>query len=657
MRFRSFLAAACLPAIFLLPTSLQAQFQPPTQEELKMTAEPKAPGAAAIYLYQEETVDDNLHYHSYMARIKVLTEKGKELATVEIPYLRSNFTVTDIKGRTIHPDGAIIPLEIKPTDLVQAKGEGFQVNKKVFNLPSVEVGSILEYRWQLRYDDGHLSEPDWKIQGKYYVRKGHYSFVPFKYLDRVTNGNGDSASKLMYTWRLPTSVQVIRDATGKYTLDISDIEATPEEDFMPPVATLLDQVTFYYTPYITKEEFWKHEGDHWSKEMDHFASESKGLKDAVAGIVAPGDSETVKASKLYDAVMALDNTDYTRRKSREELKREGLKPIKSAEDVWKQKSGSSDEIALLYLAMLRCAGIKAYAMSVSDQDRRIFNPYFMSLSQLDDVLVIAMIEGKETALDPGSRYVAFKQLDWHHTMTAGLRQSDKGTTFVQIPGNTYKEAATLRVADVMIAKDGTVTGTARISMNGPAAVHWRHVTLENDEDEVKKQFNEYCRGIMPDGVTADFDHFLGLGDYHSQLMGIVKLSGNMGTTTGKRVFLPGVFFESHSKHPFVAEEKRRTSVDMHYADIVQDDVTYHLPEEYTVESMPSNTQIPLTGKAGFVLKSTSDKNRVEVVRNLTRAFTFIEPDNYSSLREFYQKISTADQQQLVLTAAKTNAGN
>src|SRR5271165_3059256 len=139
MKTRIWLPAAVMLAALVLPTSLLGQFQPPTDEELKMTAEPKAPGAAAIYLYREETVDDNLHYHSFYARIKVLTEKGKELATVGVPYPRSTFTVTDVKGRTIHSDGTVIPLDVKPADLVEHKGTGIQINKMVFTLPSVEV--------------------------------------------------------------------------------------------------------------------------------------------------------------------------------------------------------------------------------------------------------------------------------------------------------------------------------------------------------------------------------------------------------------------------------------------------------------------------------------------------------------------------------------
>jgi hypothetical protein len=160
MRSTVLLLALASPAI------LFAQFQQPTPDELKMTADPKAPGAAAVYLNVEEVANDPLHFQSFYARIKVLSEKGKELATVEVPYLQRNFQITDIKARTIHADGTIIPLTGKPADLLVSKtktktGENFQVDKKVFTLPSVEVGSILEYRYELRYDDDEYSSPSW----------------------------------------------------------------------------------------------------------------------------------------------------------------------------------------------------------------------------------------------------------------------------------------------------------------------------------------------------------------------------------------------------------------------------------------------------------------------------------------------------------------
>src|ERR1700677_2014745 len=114
MRNRSLVCCASLfLATLASPPMLRAQFQHPTGEELKMTEDPKAPGAAAVFLYREDITDDARGLRSYYERIKILTEKGKELATIRIPYLQGTEIVSDIQGRTIHSDGTIIPLTAK----------------------------------------------------------------------------------------------------------------------------------------------------------------------------------------------------------------------------------------------------------------------------------------------------------------------------------------------------------------------------------------------------------------------------------------------------------------------------------------------------------------------------------------------------------------
>ena len=98
MRRCAFICLVLLVAFISLPLTARAQFHDPTKEELSMTSDPKAPGAAAVYLYFEQKTDDDLHYRSVYARIKVLKDKGKELATVEVPYARGEQKVTDIAG-------------------------------------------------------------------------------------------------------------------------------------------------------------------------------------------------------------------------------------------------------------------------------------------------------------------------------------------------------------------------------------------------------------------------------------------------------------------------------------------------------------------------------------------------------------------------------
>ena len=622
-----------------------------------MTSDPKAPGADAVYLYREERTDDALHYHSEYVRIKILTEKGKELATVRTPYEHRNFKVTDIQGRTIHSDGTAIPLKTKPSDLMDVKTKDFQLNTMVFTLPNVEVGSILEYRFQIRYDDDMVSSPTWDVQQPYYVHKAHYFFQPSPRLEYITNGHGDAANRLMYGVIGPKEVKIAADSTGRYTYDISDVPPFPSDDWMPPLNSIHWRVEFYYTGYTSGGEFWQKEGKRWAKETDHFAAPSKALKEAVSKIVAPADTDAQKARKIYEEVMKLDNTDFTREKSSAERKAEKLKQIKDAEDVWNQKSGSSDNIALLFVALARAAGLHAYPMQVVNRNRALFDPNFLSLSQLDDYIAAVTLDGKDVLLDPGEKMCPFGALHWKHSYASGLRLTDNGPVGATTPNVPYTASTISRVANLSIDPSGNVKGTARFIFTGQEALHWRQLALKNDEAEVKKQFIESIHADLPDGVQAEFDHFLGLDEYNSNLMAFVTVSGGLGTATGKHFFLPEQFFEAHARHPFVAQDKRTTPIDVHYPRMESDNVTYHLPSEIAVEIPPAPGAISWPDHAVLKVSADAKGNDVTVARTAAFNFTLLPAKDYGDLHDFFQKVATADQQQLVLTRSQTAKGN
>jgi hypothetical protein len=651
MRMRLLLPVALMVVLMSSSQLMRAQFQEPTKDELQMTADPKAPGAAAVYLYREETTDDNLHFHSIYVREKILTEKGKEVATVHVPYEHGAFKVTDIRGRTIHADGTVIPLTAKPSDLTDVKTKDYQVNTMVFTLPSVEVGSIIEYRLQLRYADDMVSSPSWDVQQQYFVHKAHYMFYPPQHTWGISNGRGQNLDHLMWIVHAGPTDKVVQDASGKYYFDVADVPAIPADDWMPPLNSINWRVEFYYTAFTSGGEFWQDAGKFWNKEAEHFAGSTKTLQQAASGIVASGDTELQKATKIYEAVMNLDNTSFSREKSEAERKKEKLRDIRDAEDVWKQKSGSANELALLYVALARSAGLRAYPMEVVDRTRAIFDPTYLSSYQLDDYIAIVVIDGKEVFLDPGQKDCPFGLLHWKHAVAGGLRGSDKGAGYGETPSGTYKQNVMTRIADLTIDANSDVQGTLRFVMSGAPALHWRQIALENDADEVKKQFNESIRGSIPDGVQADFDHFLGLDDYHTNLIAFVKVSGNMGSATGKHFFVPGLFFESRASHPFVSEDKRVIPVDVQYPELVHDDVTYRLPAEFAVESSPQQTNVTWPEHALLKIDSKADGATLTVGRTLAYNFTLLDPKDYSDLHGFYQKVALADQQPLVLTRA------
>src|SRR5581483_7272322 len=97
--------------ISFIPRLAQAQgFPPLSPDDLKMTADPKAPGASAIMLYREQDCDDNgltSHQDNYV-RIKVLTDEGRKYANVEIQFNNKLEKITNLHARTIQPDGSAV---------------------------------------------------------------------------------------------------------------------------------------------------------------------------------------------------------------------------------------------------------------------------------------------------------------------------------------------------------------------------------------------------------------------------------------------------------------------------------------------------------------------------------------------------------------------
>src|SRR5260370_35508593 len=134
-----------LLAAFAATLAADAQdWLPVSQEELKMTSEPKAPGVAANYLYRQVDRDDNIPREHNYARIKILTEEGRKYGNVEIPFLKGAEKVGDIQARTIRPDGSTLDFGGTVYEKTIVKAKGVKYLAKTFSMSDVQVGTIIE---------------------------------------------------------------------------------------------------------------------------------------------------------------------------------------------------------------------------------------------------------------------------------------------------------------------------------------------------------------------------------------------------------------------------------------------------------------------------------------------------------------------------------
>jgi hypothetical protein len=632
----------------------------PSHEELAMTSLPEVPGAPAVYLYKEQTTDDERHTFAFYTRLKVLTEGGKEYANVELPYVSdvTGTSIDNVEGRTIQPDGSIVPFTGKPYQKLIVRGAGFKERAVVFTLPAVQVGSIIEYRYKIHMDAYFFRPPQWEVQGDLFVRKAHYTWKPTGRLLESADGKGTAI--IAWTPILPPGVDVKQtfppkasdmsnEGNALLTLDVANIMPLPREQFMPPMQSMSYRVLFYYTYVRTAEEYWKSEGRAWSRERDKFIGPNNAVTAAVNQIVGAGDTPEQKLHKLYAAVMGFENTDLTRERSTEEEKAAGLKTVKDAGDVIARKRGSGDQLALTFVAMARAAGLKAYAMGVADRSKRIFLPSYLSLDQLDDDVAIVQVDGKDVYFDPGQRYCGYGHLAWRHTLSAGLRQVDGGgAVLAATPSEPYQASQVSRIADLTLDDQGVATGAVTMVFTGDPALTWRHRALRGDDTSIRNELRTELEEKLPGGTEVKVVSIENLTDGEKPLKVTWAIKGPVGSSTGKRLVVPADLFEAATK-PRFPEAKRTFEVDMHFGSMYADAIRFKLPPSLVIEAVPPVTRAELPKMAVYNTSNKRDTASVTLFRNLGFAAVFVKPESYADLRTFFSKVESSDQDSLVLT--------
>jgi hypothetical protein len=281
------------------------EFRPATEEELKMTSVPGAPGAAAAILDWVRVDNDLEALTSEYFRIKIFSEEGKKQGDVEVTFAPGYPLwggVSDIQARTIRPDGTIVPFTGKIYDKTVVKVGRNAVKAKTFSLPDVQPGGIIEYRYTRRWTNQYIFNTFWGVQQD--IPVVHSSFTLYPYTE------GEFSSMFTFVGLPPGKVpqKIGRD---HYELTLENMPALRDERFAPPDDTLRARVNFYYLSSDTKpDKFWEKQPSIFAKEIEGFIGKSK-TADAVAKkLTAENPDRKVLLEKIYAHVQSLRNFSF-----------------------------------------------------------------------------------------------------------------------------------------------------------------------------------------------------------------------------------------------------------------------------------------------------------------------------------------------------------
>jgi len=630
--------------VLTLPTPARAgdDWLPITPEELRMTSEPKAPGAMAIYLYRQVDRNDVENREYNYARIKIFTEEGRKYADIEIPFVKGFGDIKNIQARTIHPDGRIIDFNGKPYEKMVIKAKGIKFLSKTFTMPDVQPGSIIEYRYTRINPEDWILNARWLLSEELFTKRAKFSLH-----QSLSNG-------LQWSWPrgLPpgTNPPIMDHRTVR--LETQDVPAFQIEDYMPPPDQMKYRVEFMYTNNMEKDpdKFWKEEAKRLYRSVEAFTDKRKSMEQAVAQIVSPSDTPEQKLQKIYARCQKIRNTTFEREKSQQETDREKLKEIQNVEDIWKHGYGSGYGITWLFLALTRAAGFDASPVFVSTRDTHFFNPKVMNTNDLNTNVVLVKMDGKDFYFDPGVAFAPFGMLPWSETDASGMRVDKDGGTWIITPVPDPASSGINRQASLQLDDSGSLDGTAILTFNGLSALGRRIDEHDADDVDRTKFLEDEIKAYVPVSMEAELTN---KPDWSSSATTLVaefhvKVPG-WASAAGRRTLVPAELFGGGEKHVFEGSN-RVHPIYFNYPFSDTDDVTITPPLGWQLSELPQ----PQNGDLKVLAYSISMEKKegaLHVSRRLMVKAEMLAVKDYATVRRFFGNVRSADDQQVVLSAS------
>jgi hypothetical protein len=619
-------------------------WQPLSPQDQQIKEVPGNPGAAAIQLYYANQLHDNERYEFYYKRIKVLNDSGKQYADVEITG-NLDSKITNLKARTIHPDGSIVEFTGKPFDKTIFKGRGFKLAAKTFTMPEVTVGSIIEYKYRL---ENYFSDT-WVLQHDLFTLKEFVSFEPGQY------GQG-----LSWVGRNMQDHQPVKKGT-RWEMRWDNVPAFEVEANMPPERNYKPTIQFYYLGYqvSSSEKFWLEVGKYVNEYYERYIGNRKEIREAAAEAIGTETDPEKKLRKLYDRAQQVKNLSYERQMTAQEKKKEKIKDNENLGDMVKRGYGDSDDITAFFVGMARASGFEASLLLASNRREDFFSDKLLTLDNLTGRVAMVNLNGKMLYLQPGVRYCPFGLLHWTNTSTEALKFDKKGGSFVLVPGFNNDKSITRRIATAELSEDGSLRGDISVEFNGQEALQHRLDSNGDDDASRKKDLEDELRNWLPTGAVVKLAKVEGWESPYQPLVAHFTLElPDYAVVAGKRVLLPSLLFQSQQKDAFKHVE-RKYPVYFPYPFSERDRVTIKIPSGYSLESLPPRQDLSLDF-ARYQTAAAYDGKQFTAERAFGFNAVFVQLAKYPELKDFMSKVKAGDEQQAVLkmgvttNAEKTN---
>lgn len=582
-------------------------------------------------------------------RIKIVDKEGLEHGDVEIPLYQSSGgdgeeRAIGIKAYTYNlENGKMVKSKLNKSDILKEETSKNWKSTK-FAMPNVKEGSIIEVQYTIRSDfffnlrgwyfqkdipvlhsEYHVSIPEY-----FHYNQNQKGYFPIETKKEYGNGN------IIFN-RTQERVDYRTESfhyVGKNIIPFSDFSyLKTAKNYLSKVEFELASTKFPYSTVTYYSTSWEKVEKQLMKSFDFGLALKKSghLKNDVATLKATGTSGP-----------ALMNTAFYLMKSK--FKWNGETRVfldESLAKAYKKGEGSSADINLNLVVLLRELGFKAFPVVLSTQKHGALPLSRPSLSKLNYVIAMVRLDGATYIMDATDAGSEINLLPIRCLNGQGRIIYEKGGDWVNLTSN---QGFTLTSQyKLSLDQDLTLTGTAGLKFDNYAAYKIRKA-LKKYKDETK-----YDKALDMENVSIDNISVKGLDNINKGVILNFELEkSDLTTQTNDIIFFSPVLHPYIDENPFKLEE-RHYPVEYNHTYKIQDLYTIKIPEGYEVSELPKPLVLTLPNKAGrYIYQLNKLGNSLHLSSKLTINKEMFLPQEYAYLKQFYQTIIDKQNELVVL---------
>jgi hypothetical protein len=577
-------------------------------------------------------------------RIKILKESGVNYANVEIPL----YNYENIKEKIVElnasswnmKDGKLMQTTLSKSNYYDVRENKYWMNCKIA-MPDVLPGTILEYQYKIR-SNYLMVFRDWEFQCGIPTLFSSFEarMVPFYEYMYLLQGNVKSIDRKEFvSTGLERQIGQARFKDMVYQFSTKNVPAFREVDFIASREDYISKIDFQLSKYtllyggsieilttwpklikdlLTDDSFGKYVKRAESQAKNIINLDSLALMDDAGKINAV--IETIKERYQWNGITSRYASG-------------------SVQDLLKKKTGTSGDLNLLGVGLLRASGLDAFPVIMSTRNNGKIK-YNYPYSHFFNYSVIGVRSGGKIFLADGTDpLLASYKLPAKCINDKGLVVKDNEVTWLDLSQNDLSEVRT--TFDIEVSPDGLESKSLVVTTsNGYEAKR-----LKNKYGEDMKEILNDLRSKNYTVAESDL-RCLNYKSYKAPY--ILSFAASVENDySGDKIFISPFMNQPITENP-IKNVVRTIPVDFNYPYGNSFESVIRIPEGYTITYVPAEIELD-NENISIYYSCVSDGNNISAKASYTFKKSVYPATLYSTLRVYHDTIIKALNDKVVIT--------